>query len=200
MSDGQPQAAFPSAEQPASKVYAGLWLRVCAWAVDVAILILASFVYFMVLSLPIFYLSEPGFVLGGFWNLPTEERESYWGLLYIPLWAIYYGTFESSSRRGTLGKQLLRIRVVDREGQQLTVGKAVIRVWPQYLLFAAPAMGTYLDAERASAVLMIALILITMAMIALTERRQGLHDIVTGCLVVRRGADMSQLADRQMTK
>lgn len=79
-------------------------------------------------------------------------------------WA-YFATFESSVLRGSPGKRLLGMTVVDLAGERLTF---------------AHASGRYL-AKSASAGLLLAGVM----MIASHPRRQGLHDRMAGTFVLR---------------
>lgn len=46
--------------------------------------------------------------------------------LTLPI-VLYYTLFERSPRQGTLGKQLLRLRVTDQAGRRLTFGRSLAR-------------------------------------------------------------------------
>ncbi len=81
------------------------------------------------------------------------------------IWALYYGVTESSERQATFGKRLVGIYVIDADGQRLTFGKAAIR----FLLGVAAALPLGIG----------------LFMIGWTERKQGLHDMIARCLVVR---------------
>lgn len=77
----------------------------------------------------------------------------------------YFVGFESSSYQATPGKMALGLIVTDLNGQRITPGKAV---------------GRYFAKILSSMILLIGFI-----MIAFTERKQGLHDIIAGTLVVK---------------
>ena len=83
------------------------------------------------------------------------------------LWALYYGFLESSKYQGTIGKILLGLKVTDMEGNKLSFGRACGRFLAQ-MISALPCGIGFL-------------------MIAWTERKQGLHDMIARCLVVRSG-------------
>lgn len=70
---------------------------------------------------------------------------------------------ESSAKIGTFGK---RIQVTDLNGQRISFGKATARLLVKILL---------------SGILLIGFI-----MAAFTEKKQTLHDILAGCLVIKR--------------
>ena len=84
----------------------------------------------------------------------------------IALAAIYYVVMETSEYQGTLGKIAMGIKVVDLDGNKLSYPKAIIRYVSKFL---------------SSLILLIGYI-----MAAFTEKKQGLHDIIAGTLVVKK--------------
>lgn len=85
-------------------------------------------------------------------------------ILGLVIGIAYFAGFESSSWQATPGKRALGMVVVDTNGQRLSVGKAIGRYFAKIL------SGLIL--------------LIGYVMIAFTERKQGLHDLIVGTLVV----------------
>ena len=78
---------------------------------------------------------------------------------------LYYALMESSAKQATLGKMALGIIVTDMEGRRIGFGKATGRYFAKIL--SALILG------------------IGFLMIAFTQRKQGLHDILAGTLVIR---------------
>ena len=78
----------------------------------------------------------------------------------------YYTVMESSKLQGTVGKFALGIKVTDLDGNQISFGKA---------------NGRYFSKIISTIILMIGYI-----MVAFTEKKQGLHDMMAGCLVVNK--------------
>jgi uncharacterized RDD family membrane protein YckC len=78
---------------------------------------------------------------------------------------LYSAGLESSDKQATLGKQLLKLKVTDLKGKRISFSKATIR---------------YLAKILSGLVLLIGYI-----MIAFTEKKQGLHDIIAKTLVVK---------------
>jgi len=78
---------------------------------------------------------------------------------------LYSALMESSAKQATLGKMALGIRVTDLDGNRITFGKATGRYFAKIL--SALILG------------------IGFLMVAFTERKQGLHDMLAGTLVVR---------------
>ena len=79
---------------------------------------------------------------------------------------IYFAAFESSSKQATPGKMALGIKVTDLNGRRIGFGKAT---------------GRYIGRILSMVILFIGCI-----MIAFTEKKQGLHDKMAGCLVVNK--------------
>lgn len=89
------------------------------------------------------------------------------GLGYIFGW-LYFSLFEITKLQATPGKLLLGIKVTDLAGHKVGFGKSTGRHWAK---------------------LISAIILLTgFIMIIFTRKKQGLHDIMAGCLVLERGA------------
>jgi uncharacterized RDD family membrane protein YckC len=78
---------------------------------------------------------------------------------------LYYALMESSAKQATVGKMALGIVVTDLEGRRIGFGKATGRYFAKIL--SALILG------------------IGFLMVAFTQRKQGLHDILAGTLVVR---------------
>lgn len=77
---------------------------------------------------------------------------------------IYYACLESSDWQATLGKKAIGIIVTDLDGNRLSFGRATGRHFAKIL----------------SAIIL----LIGYIMAGFTQRKQALHDIIAGCLVV----------------
>jgi uncharacterized RDD family membrane protein YckC len=84
---------------------------------------------------------------------------------YLASW-IYFAAFESSEGQATPGKKALGIKVTDLNGKRISFGRASGRFFAKYLSAALLCIG--------------------FVMIAFTKRKQGLHDMIAGCLVVNR--------------
>jgi uncharacterized RDD family membrane protein YckC len=79
--------------------------------------------------------------------------------------AAYYGLMESSEKQATLGKMAMGLKVTDMEGNRITLVKALIRYFGKMLSGIILFIG-YL-------------------MAAFTEKKQALHDIIAGTLVLK---------------
>ena len=77
---------------------------------------------------------------------------------------LYSALLESSPNQATVGKMALGIKVTDLDGERISFGRATGRHFGKILSFLILCIG-YL-------------------MVAFTERKQGLHDLMAGTLVV----------------
>lgn len=84
------------------------------------------------------------------------------GLIFL----LYYPIMESSTSQGTLGKQFFDIKVVDKEGNRITFLRALMRFLLKFWSFIIAFLG--------------------FVSIAFTEKKQGLHDMITETYVVEK--------------
>ena len=81
-------------------------------------------------------------------------------------WWLYSAILEASRAQGTLGKMLLGIKVTDLQGHKISFGKASGRFFAKFLSVAIMYIG--------------------FLMAGWTSRKQALHDMVSGCLVMKK--------------
>jgi uncharacterized RDD family membrane protein YckC len=86
-------------------------------------------------------------------------------VMLISIGCLYYTFFEASVWRATPGKRIMKLYVADLNGQRLTLGRALLRN----------------IARQISGVFFIGYL-----MAGFTEKKQALHDIIAGSLVLRR--------------
>ena len=92
-----------------------------------------------------------------------ETLSNIWGMA---IGWLYHAILESSPTQATLGKMAIGIKVTDLEGNRISFGKA---------------SGRYFGMIVSALILFIGFI-----MVAFTRKKQGLHDIMAGCLVVKK--------------
>ncbi|HZP98818.1 MAG TPA: RDD family protein [Reyranella sp.] len=78
---------------------------------------------------------------------------------------LYFALMESSERGATLGKMAVGLRVVTDQGQRLSFANATGRYFAKFI----------------SAIILC----IGFIMVAFTDRKRGLHDMIAGTLVVK---------------
>jgi uncharacterized RDD family membrane protein YckC len=151
---------------PGDSVYAGFWLRLLALIIDDAIMstVRSIFAVPLIMAIPMLpgveeTTEEPAFSLFSLIAIGTL-------IFFLVLEYLYYALMESSSLQGTLGKVALNIVVTDLDGNRISFGRASGRFFGRIL----SAMIFYIG----------------FLMVAFTPRQQALHDMLAGCLVIRK--------------
>lgn len=145
-------------------MYAGIWKRFFATVIDQ---FLFSVVYFLWL---IILFPQKGL---NFYEsvraIPYDGQALWFAAQYIlsplmVLW-LYNALFECSSMQGTLGKALLGIKVTDMKGDRLSFLRASARCLSKVFISPLSIVGFF--------------------MAIFTDKKQGLHDIIAGTIVVK---------------
>ena len=137
--------------------YAGFWKRFAAGFVDWIILAIPFVILSKIALNPeLIHVDPHAYLTYAIW-LNIVAALAHW---------IYHTAFESSSKQATPGKMALGIKVTDLNGRRIGFGKAT---------------GRYFGRLLSMTILFIGYI-----MIAFTEKKQGLHDKMAGCLVVNK--------------
>jgi len=158
-----------SARKPVA--YAGFWLRFVAIIIDsIAINVAARILLFPLLGVMGLRMAfmrhwpmapmEPGAILALIGTL-------FWliAILSVVKW-LYYALLESSAWQATLGKKALGLMVTDLEGYRISFGRATGRFF----------------AKMISAMILC----IGFMMAGFTKKKQALHDMIAGTLVIRK--------------
>ena len=96
-----------------------------------------------------------------------QDLEAVAGVLSAVAFLLYYPLMEGSSAQGTIGKLLCGLAVTDTFGRRISYRRAYGRVLGRILCSFTFGLGYLL--------------------VAFTPRKQGLHDLVAGTLVLHRG-------------
>jgi uncharacterized RDD family membrane protein YckC len=153
--------------------YAGFWLRFVAHLIDGVI----SGIAFLLLLVPLIVLSGAGGVLSRISQGEDIGDDAaafigigfifgFVGIILVVSW-LYSALSESSSWQATPGKKLLNLQVTDSEGQRISFGRASGRFFAKMLSSMIPLGIGYI-------------------MAGFTEKKQALHDLIAGCLVLRK--------------
>jgi uncharacterized RDD family membrane protein YckC len=136
--------------------YAGFWLRWVAWMIDSAIVGALPVIVALIIA-PIFFTSSRAVAVLGviFFIVPTAGTIGW----------LYYSLMESSGYQATLGKRWLGLKVTTVKGDPLSFGRASARFFAK-ILSSAPLMIGFL-------------------MAAFTRKKQALHDLLAGSVVIR---------------
>jgi uncharacterized RDD family membrane protein YckC len=95
-------------------------------------------------------------------------------LLEAVMWWLYSALMESGEGQATLGKKAFGIKVSDLEGRRISFVRATGRYFAKFLSGIILGVGFLLA--------------------GLTTRKQALHDMIAGCLVVRSEAQPEEIA------
>lgn len=161
--------------------YAGFWRRVGAWLIDGVFVTIV----FLLLTLVWPGLLDRSTIVVDTETGPSEIRNfefsAIGGVVYAVLYALYKVGLESSRVQATLGKRILGIVVGDMSGRRVAPLTAAFRAWPIWLPPAVYGM------ETLSFLLGLTALGACIA-VAFTRQKQGLHDLMARCLVLRREA------------
>lgn len=148
---------------PASRVvpaaepvrFAGFWRRFATLVVDAIVLFFPTAIVRVLLG------GDP-FGTDGLFDGPSALR---WTAANAGLWWIYCAAFESSPAQGSLGQQLLGVRVCDDRLRRISFVRASARYFAQWLSVLTCGLGYLVN--------------------LFTKKRQALHDLVAGCVLAR---------------
>jgi len=151
--------------------YAGFWLRFIAIIID-GILIAIVSTPFRIAIFAMMGMRGVGMFGPRMGEDPAAMLATFFPMLMISVaisgvinW-LYFAFCESSSWQGTLGKKALGLQVTDLEGNRISFARASGRFFAKII---------------SGMILMIGYI-----MAGFTERKQALHDIIAGCLVIKK--------------
>ncbi len=152
--------------------YAGFWLRFLAFLIDNVVMGLG----FGLILIPIIFLTGLGGFIGAIH--PNEDMNDVGifmliGVIFLAAtislvftW-LYHALMESSEWQATVGKKVLGLVVTDMAGQRVSFGRSTGRHFAKIITNMVPAFIGYI-------------------MSGFTERKQALHDMLAGCVVLRR--------------
>jgi uncharacterized RDD family membrane protein YckC len=154
--------------------YSGFWLRFVAYLIDSLIFAIPSW-----LVMAAVFVMVGGFALLAQMRGIREPREMFVllapliiafvfaGLFLLALHWLYFAWMESSERQATFGKAAMSLRVTDLEGRRLSFGHATGRFFSKIITGLIPLGIGYI-------------------MAGFTEKKQALHDMIAGTLVMRK--------------
>jgi uncharacterized RDD family membrane protein YckC len=169
---GGPQIRETAGRSPAAVKYAGFWLRFVAFVID------CIFVSIVILGAVTVVASILGVHVGlGAGRYGGKAFGVAFGLRHclgtLVAW-LYWALMESSPKQATLGKMALGLKVTDLQGRRLSFARAT---------------GRYFGKIVSSLILFVGFM-----MAGWTEKKQALHDIMAGTLVVRKQSLPENLA------
>ena len=107
-----------------------------------------------------------GFMIGIFFpNVSEEAIDAGANIIGVAATWLYYAIMESSSKQATFGKLICGLKVTDLNGEGISFMRATGRHFAKII---------------SSMILLVGYL-----MVLFTERKQGLHDMMAGCLVLK---------------
>ena len=152
--------------------YAGFWKRFAAFLIDSLLIGAVVGIVMMIFGVGLF---------GGMSTIDPQQMDEemaqtvaagviggivMFGIIMSAAQWLYFALMESSSKQATLGKMALGIIVTDLNGNPISFGRAT---------------GRYFGKILSGIILYIGYL-----MAGFTEKKQALHDMIAGCLVVNR--------------
>ncbi len=151
--------------------YAGFWKRFASYLIDSIVITMVA----LVLILPFILVLGIGVALTASMEDPEDAIPAIIGAIVAYLFVVvlavvgewlYFALMESSRHQGTLGKMAVGIKVTDMNGAPVTFGRATGRFFAKFVSGLTFGIG-YIIA-------------------GFTEKKQALHDMIAGCLVVNK--------------
>ena len=157
-----------------NSTYAGFWLRLVAYIIDyIIIYVVQSFIFIPVLGLMGISFASKMDDMGTMSDAETMGMVAgiiavagATALLTTVIAVLYWSLMESSKYQATVGKIALGLKVTDLDGNSLDFVKSLIR--------------------NVCKIISGMILFIGYIMAGFTEKKQGLHDIIAGTLVVKK--------------
>lgn len=173
-----PAYSYAATMQPPTHLaYGGFWLRFVAYLIDS--LIISAVVFVAAFFVALFFMMIGALIGANFSQMTSSNSENanpatvvlmilmelvIWGMVMVLTW-LYFAKLESGPEQATYGKRVMGLRVTDLAGQRIGFGRATGRFFGKFI------SGMILE--------------IGFIMAGFTERKQALHDMIAGTLVVR---------------
>ncbi len=137
--------------------YAGFWLRFVALIIDSILVGIVVRIAFLFIP----FTNSPAVI-----NMDLRSYTELGNLIQMAVTWLYFAGMESSEHQATFGKLALGLKVTDEHGKRVTFLRALGRNVAKFISGIILCIG--------------------FIMAAFTKKKQALHDIIAGCLVVRR--------------
>jgi uncharacterized RDD family membrane protein YckC len=174
-----PAYSYAATMQPPGHLqYAGFWIRFVAYIIDSLILTIPIFIIAMIFGVVVGIITGVAGRTHSFENAGSEPAVGavmglgivvmelvIWAAIMVIAW-LYFAKLESGPMQATYGKRALGLRVTSLSGERIGFGQASGRFFGKLL----SGMTLYIG----------------YIMAGFTERKQALHDMVAGTLVVRK--------------
>lgn len=151
--------------------YGGFWLRFLAYLIDGAVIMLGIFV----VAIPLVFLTRLGTLLSEIHPEEDFNDAGFWlitavifllAAVALALTWLYHALMESSEWQATVGKKILDLVVTDMAGSRVSFWRATGRHFAKIVSLMIYPFGHI--------------------MAGFTQQKQALHDMIAGCLILRR--------------
>jgi uncharacterized RDD family membrane protein YckC len=159
--DSETQEIVSSVSSSDELIYVGFWKRLVAGIIDLTIIGVLLFTIWVIIAL--IYMG----ITGGMNSPKYQLYISFFGglivltLVIIPI--IYSAYLESSKTQATLGKKLLKFKVINKNQERISLKEGVFRALLKIFSI---------------------MIVIGILIIGFTGKKQGLHDLIVGTYVI----------------
>ena len=152
--------------------YGGFWLRFLAYLIDGAVIALGI----VVVAIPLVFLTGLGQFLSQIHPEEDLNDAGFWLIMAVIFFLatmslgvtwLYHALMESSEWQATVGKKALGLVVTDMAGHRVSFWRASGRHFAKIVTNMVPAFIGYV-------------------MAGFTQQKQALHDMIAGCLILRR--------------
>lgn len=130
--------------------YAGLGIRTLASFIDL-------FIISCLMLIPeMFFFS---------FNFSDIDFNSFRFLIVMVIWVFYHAGFDSSALQGTIGKRLLKLKIVDLYGKKISIVRAFFRCLTVFISIAPIGLGIWY--------------------ISTDPKKRSWHDLITASYVIK---------------
>ena len=175
-----------------TKTYAGFWQRAKAFALDYVIILL----YLAAITLLLLLVNSWIGINECFFAERVRAQVSAFILVTLPV-TLYFALSESSARQASWGKQRLRLKVIDSDGNRIGIRRSLARTWLKFIpwelshtLIWDINFQTNINASfiNIGFVMVYGLIGLNLASLLLSKTHQTLYDFIAGTRVEKLSA------------
>ncbi|MBI5198353.1 MAG: RDD family protein [Nitrospirae bacterium] len=141
----------------------GFWIRFVAYAIDNLLIFIGTVFLAFVTGLA----TGLGGITTSMGSEDVEQLATAFGFFIGMFTGLFYFTFFVGWCGQTPGKRLCKLKVIQKTGEPMTYGRALLRYLAYIVSFIIAGLG--------------------FLMIAVDRKKRGLHDLIAGTLVVKTG-------------